>query len=259
MPLPNGVVVFRRRRRLSLAVVPLVGVVLAADPGARVPAAVAAAAATHVIVTPPASRQVARNSGGCVEAFVRNPADGAVWHIGQNQPGSDWGPWSPLGGSAAADPVVATGADGRLEVFATGADGSVSSLVPSANPGACGLSWAGAGWTSRGGGITGAPAAATGLDGRILVLGVGKDGHLHATRQTVAGSVYGETWSPWSDLSTPAGVTLAGVPAVAMSGDGRLQVFARGPPTALRSDTRPAAPAPGSSGGSASPEPLPGR
>ena len=228
---------FRQGKLLLFVTASLAGVLVsvpggsAASAAARAPGpAPAKGGVQHITIRTAATRGIALNANGCLEAFVRDPADGSVWHAEQRQSGTDWSDWSSLGQSqtAAQDPVVATNADGRLEVFVTKSDGTVWSLAPTTAPAACGTAWDSGQWVSHGGAAQGIPAAATNTDGRLEVFVVGTDGHLYSMSQTVAGSVYGENWAAWTDMGTPQGGSFTSSPAVAMGSGGRLQVFARG-------------------------------
>ncbi|WP_145883797.1 RICIN domain-containing protein [Streptomyces sp. BK340] len=202
--------------------IPLLGAVLAAVTCLQAPAwADTPPPATAVAEVPQATRLVALNKSGELEAFAR-VAGGTVWHTGQREPGADWSDWSTLGGAADTDPVVATNADGRLEVFTT--HGGIVSTMASTTTGDS--TWSTT-WVTHGGSLanaTGVTVAAN-QDGRLQVFGAGKDGTLKSMVQTAPGSVYGENWDPWTSMDAPTGVKLAGRPAVAMNSSGQLQVF----------------------------------
>ncbi|MFF9640915.1 hypothetical protein [Kitasatospora aureofaciens] len=205
--------------------IPLIGAVLAAVTCLQAPAwGDTPSPAGAVAEVPPATRLVALNKSGDLEAFAR-AADGTVWHIGQREPGADWSDWSTLGGAADTDPVVATNADGRLEVFTTHGD-TVSTMASTTT----GDSTWSTTWVPHVGSLDGKMeiAVAANQDGRLQVFGLGKDGTLKSMVQTAPGSVYGENWDPWTSMGAPTGVKMVARPAAAMNLNGRLQVFSWG-------------------------------
>ncbi|MEU8926131.1 RICIN domain-containing protein [Kitasatospora sp. NPDC048545] len=205
--------------------IPLLGVLLAVVTCLQAPAwADTPPPAGAVAEVPPATRLVALNKSGELEAFAL-ATDGTVWHIGQREPGTDWSDWSTLGGAADSDPVVATNADGRLEVFTTHG-GTVSTMASTTT----GDSTWSTTWVPHGGSLakTMAVAVAANQDGRLQVFGAGTDGTLKSLTQTAPGSVYGENWDPWTSMGAPTGVKLVGRPAAAMNSSGQLQVFGWG-------------------------------
>ncbi|MGA5823753.1 hypothetical protein ACPC54_38570 [Kitasatospora sp. NPDC094028] len=206
--------------------IPLLGAVLAAVTCLQAPAwGATPPSAGAVAEVPPATRLVALNKNGALEAFAR-VADGTVWHIGQREPGTDWSDWSTLGGAAATDPVVATNADGRLEVFTTHG-GTVSTMASTTT----GDSTWSTTWVHHPGATLSnseGVAVAANQDGRLQVFGLGRDGTVKSLVQTAPGSVYGENWDPWTTMGAPTGVKLIGRPAAAMNSSGQLQVFSWG-------------------------------
>ncbi|MCX4751277.1 hypothetical protein OG455_38240 [Kitasatospora sp. NBC_01287] len=207
--------------------IPLLGIVLATLGLPRPPAAWADTTAAVVSPEPPAARLVGLDRNGDLEAFVRSPDDGTVWHAGQQQPGTNWSDWTSLGGASDTDPVVATNSDGRLEVFLL-KNGVLTSQAQAGNG-----SW-GTTWTQpHPGHLDSEVSVAANLDGSLQVFGVAAGG-LWTIAQTVPGSVQGENWDPWTTAGAPGpGVSLVGRPAVALNANGQLQVFVRGSDTEI--------------------------
>jgi acylphosphatase len=125
--------------------------------------------------------------------------------------------WASRGG-AIFDPVVATNADGRLEVFARGTDGALWHIWQKA-PNSTWSSWA-----SLGGWIVN-PVVASNADGRMEVFAQGADGALWHIWQTKPNN----GWSGWASL----GGVLSSPVAVGRNKSGRLEVFVRGTDGAL--------------------------
>jgi hypothetical protein len=118
--------------------------------------------------------------------------------------------------------VVASNADGRLEVFAQGADQSLWHIWQTTPSGG----WSN--WFSQGhpntGGIQGSLALAPSQDGRLELFAIGNDGALWHIWQTVVNN----GWSSWRSHGTPEGQTFAGStipPVLAAQADGRLHLF----------------------------------
>src|SRR4051795_2169074 len=70
-----------------------------------------------------ARRNVAINTNGTLEVFVRGPAN-ALWHTWQYAPGGTWTPWASLGGVITADPAAIPYSTGALVVWTRGVDNS---------------------------------------------------------------------------------------------------------------------------------------
>lgn len=198
------------------------------EPGAeghslvRVPARTAPAAPAPV-----GTRMAARNGAGCLEAFVAQA--GRVWHSSQTAAGGPWSDWQDLKADSAADPVVATNRDRRLEALTVDRQGRLKTLAPGTTATGCGPGWDGNAWVNRGGTLSTSaqPAVVTADDGRLQVIARGKDNSLRYLTQRVAGSVYGEKWNSWVRVAAPSGATLAGSPVAAVNSGGRMQVFVR--------------------------------
>ena len=126
-----------------------------------------------------------------------------------------WNPWTPMGGPISdSAPVLASNADGRLEVFAMGTDGALwHNWQTAPNDG-----WSG--WASLGGQVTGVAAVGRNADERLEVFVTGTDGALWHIWQTAPNN----GWSGWASL----GGILRSDPAVGRNEDGRLEVFAAG-------------------------------
>jgi hypothetical protein len=171
--------------------------------------------------------EVAANADGRLEAFLRYGAMsvGAMWHAWQSTPTGVWGGWVPLGvsvGHVTSGPiVVASNADGRLELFAIASPDGVThawQLMPNA------------GWSSQAmlgspsGVSVASPAVGRNADGRLAVFVSGSDGAVWQIAQTAPNN----GWGSWSSIGKPATDSLAGAPVVGTNADGRLEVFASG-------------------------------
>jgi hypothetical protein len=92
-------------------------------------------------------------------------------------------------------PVVAAGADGRLELFVTCGDGTVyHAWQTSASNGW--PDWVNEGSTPGGGFITAAPGLARNGNGRREIFAVAIDGNIYHKWQTAASN----GWGPWTPL-----------------------------------------------------------
>src|SRR5918994_715148 len=90
-------------------------------------------------------------------------------------PGRAWtADWAPLGGVLFSDPIVASNADGRLEVFVRGTDNNLYHKWQTA-PGA---GWA-PDWSPLGGVFDGNPMVGRNADGRLEVFVRGTDNSLY--------------------------------------------------------------------------------
>jgi len=176
-------------------------------------------------VRPRGRAAAARNEDGRLEVFVCG-ARGEIEHNWQREPNGEWvttaGRWPSLQGFVAAsdpEPVVATNADGRLELFVRGADGGTHHVWQRYPNGGFGA------WQTLGARSPGMPAVAANADGRLELFTLA-DGRrlLHAVqRETCDG------FEPWDVLVGD----WSGLPAVGTNADGRLEVFVRGNDGAL--------------------------
>lgn len=193
---------------------------------------------------------VARNADGRLEAAVIG-RDLAVWYAWQSRPGQDWTSWRLLGqpggqpviakqqvpapalpSATPVDPtpVLASNADGRLEVFVVGADQTVwhcgqLAAVPDGG-------WSD--WESLGlpgAGTTGPLTAATNADGRLELFTIAVLGGVWRCGQTQPNG----DWSAWESMNLPQGLQaeLGGL-AAAQNQDGRLELFVAGQGGVLR-------------------------
>ena len=145
---------------------------------------------------------------------------------------SDYGQWGPsapkppppppppvkhggsgsLAGDVTSDVVVASNADGRLEVFAVGPKGTLETTFQTApNSG-----WSG--WFSLGGDLEGRPSVGTNDDGRLEIFARNKDGAIDHAWQDAPNGAVGSFVS--------LGGTWTGDPEVVRNRDGRLELFA---------------------------------
>jgi hypothetical protein len=159
------------------------------------------------------SRRVTQNSDGRLEMFARAP-DQAIFHDWQTKPNAGWNGWASLGGSTTQDPIVASDADGRLEVFVI-AGGHLYERFQLVGGG-----WFDT-WRDQGGdNLVGEPAALENADGRLEVFARDESGALwHKWQHTANG--------PWDDWASLGGVITSN-PNVGRNKDGRLEVFALG-------------------------------
>ena len=125
-------------------------------------------------------------------------------------------------------PVVASSADGHLELFVVGNDGRLWQMRQTAPNGG----WSG--WRPHDAPsgmkfLRLRPAVASSLDGRLELFVVGDDASLWHLRQTGP-----DDGSPqWFSHGAPAVAGLAGSPAVAVDADGGMQLFVMGTDGAL--------------------------
>lgn len=140
----------------------------------------------------------------------------------------NWSSWdslgSPVSGAAISSPTLASGKDGRLELFTTAA------LLPGmavwhrrqAEPGrGPWQEWHSLGYPDSDGGSTHAPTLARNQDGR-LELFIASGGEIWHCWQTAAIS---NDWSRWAPLGVLDAHAQAGWPVAARGQDGRLQVL----------------------------------
>jgi hypothetical protein len=124
--------------------------------------------------------------------------------------------WTTLPGTTTSAPAaVVTPQDGRLWIFARG---TANDILVNSHLGSIGSPDDWSGWTSLGGNVVSAPAAAVGVDGRLRIFARRLDGTIW-TRSLTNG-----TWSGWSSL----GGATSGDPAAATDAAGRVYVVARG-------------------------------
>lgn len=167
---------------------------------------------------------VNRNDDGRLELFGLSSAGGALVHCWQTHSNATdgWSGWVNLGGSIRPGFVVVKNSVGRIEVFGVnttnGAVNRICQSVPSVS-----TDWTG--WQDFGGDMK--PGLATGqsADKRLEIFGVNaSDGTLlHRWELYVHGE---DKWSPsWTDT----GEKTAATPAVGLTDDGDLDVFAVDP------------------------------
>src|SRR6266536_3170123 len=119
------------------------------------------------------------------------------------------GGWNQIGSwQVQSDPVVASNADGRLEVFGLGLDSALIHVWQNSPGGG----WSG--FASLGGHLGSAPSVAMNADGRLEVFMLDSGNSLYHIWQMCVGC----GWSGWYNL----GGTIGSVPAVANNADGRL-------------------------------------
>jgi hypothetical protein len=125
-----------------------------------------------------------------------------------------WGPWSSLGSPFSTPPSKVVSGGGINYLFASGADGTLK--VQFDGP---------PGWTPHpGAALTGTPAVAPSVDGRLEVFATDANGVLFHQWQNVAAAQ--QEWSGWfSHGSPPGGTALAGSPALAINAHGLLALF----------------------------------
>ncbi len=123
-----------------------------------------------------------------------------------------------------AGQVVASNADGRLEVFAAGDDGNMWHMWQISSFFGQVIGWSD--WASLGApfdvGFSSPPAVVLNGDGRLELFAAGSDGHVAHIWQAVPNG----GWSNWwvhKEGGAPNGVQ--GAPAVARHTDGRLEIF----------------------------------
>ncbi len=158
---------------------------------------------------------------------VRAPdGSGGVWHASQQAPGGGWSGWQPLdapgGGVSGNAPALARNATGSLETVVVADDGTVAYRAQAA---AGGPDWTA--WESLrplAGLACATPVLAQGTDRSLSVF------VMQYSDMTVwqASHQPGASWSDWTPLGSPPGVTRLdplGM-AAAANADGRLEVFA---------------------------------
>jgi uncharacterized protein YkwD len=165
-----------------------------------------------------------------VPAVFGRGSDNAVWYRSltgfgfnpTNNTGEDaFSPWTSLGGIVTGDPVVATNADGRAQVFVRGTDSAVYTNWQTARG-----SGAWSGWASMGGLLPGAPAVAMDSAGRLHVFHRGNNFGLWVRRQT-SNSSTGSWTNDWQHLGGNLAGNVTGDPVVTRLADLRLAAFYR--------------------------------
>jgi hypothetical protein len=176
---------------------------------------------------------VARGADGRLQLFALGD-DGALWHMWQTGPSGEWSYWvshgTPPGLLLNSAPAVATGPDGRLEVFIVSQQATLWHRWQTTPDNG----WSD--WFSHGTpsgvlfGSDSTPAIAPSVDGRLELFTVGNDGALWHMWQTATGN----GWSGWRSHDAPSGVKFQRIrPAVAPSADGCLELFVVGEDNAL--------------------------
>ena len=179
---------------------------------------------------------VGENQGSRLEIFVET-WDCSVWHNWQLSPNGTWSGWAPLGSGSSCSgtsvpfpppdfgPAVARNPDGRLEVFAPGGNGNTYHAWQSA-----GGAWSG--WYNLGGSNVSLGSVTVGqnLDGRLegFAVSASNGAMYHDWQPNWSGARLGGTFNYTANM-----LTFANVPAVSENSDGRLEVFAVGPGTAM--------------------------
>ncbi len=153
---------------------------------------------------------LAANTQGRLELLAVG-RDGALWHIWQATPGGGWANWTSHGappgtGLTGNDPVMAAGADGRLELFICGADHQLWHIWQTTPSGG----WSS--WTSHGHppqtdptfpvGVWQTPALALNSERRLELFVPALDSALWHIWQTAPG----QGWSDWLSHGKPDGV-----------------------------------------------------
>jgi ligand-binding sensor domain-containing protein/signal transduction histidine kinase len=123
--------------------------------------------------------------------LFKTDADGTLRYRWQRQPGSDWSPWSGLGGLWLPGLSAATNAAGEIEVFAVDRASHALSCIRQRRQT---HNWSG--WTVLGGPVV--PPATVGLntDGRLEVCAMDTNGAVKHIFQTKPGG----GWSAWEDF-----------------------------------------------------------
>ena len=147
---------------------------------------------------------VACSADGHLELFVVGN-DGRLWQTRQTAPNGGWSGWRPHDAPSGMKflrlrPAVASGLDGRLELFVVGDDASLWRLRHTGpNDGS-------PQWFSHGApavaGLAGSPAVAADADGGMQLFVMGTDGALWQLSQTAPNG----GWSQWSSHGAPRGL-----------------------------------------------------
>ena len=167
---------------------------------------------------------LALNGEGRLEVFVPGN-DGALWHLWQERPGglwvNDWVSLGSAGGGFDNTPALALNGEGRLELLARGQDGVLWHRWQERG-GLWSKDWVSRG--SDGGGFAGAPALALNDQGRLEVFVPGNDGALWHLWQEQRGGLWSNDWASFGNAYRGFSST----PALALNGDGRLELLAQG-------------------------------
>jgi PASTA domain len=122
--------------------------------------------------------------------------DSLLYHQWETAVGTfSWSGWNSFDAASTPDkrfvdhPVVAPGADGRLELFLTGGDGNMYHAWQTSASNAW-SDWVNEG-TPGGGFITAAPALARNGDGRLEIFALAIDGNIYHKWQTAASNGWG--------------------------------------------------------------------
>lgn len=161
-----------------------------------------------------------------IQVFVSGN-DGNLYRLSQTVAGQDvWSDWishgQPPSSQVFSTPVLASSADGRLELFIVGSgDGNLYHIWETTRGGA----WSD--WYSHGRPpsttLIGPPTIAPSADGRLELFIVGQDGNLYHIWQTTPSG----GWSDWfSHGGNPPGVFLS--PVLFANADKRLELFVIG-------------------------------
>jgi hypothetical protein len=133
-----------------------------------------------------------------------------------------WSPATPLGGNLeiTSAPAAVSWGGGRIDVFARGGDGALYHQGHDAG------AWWG-GWIRLGGQWSSAPAVASRGYGKLDVFVRGMDNALYRKSFDINNSY--DIWTGWSDWQRLGGELTQGDPAAVSWGNGRIDVFTRGP------------------------------
>ena len=142
-------------------------------------------------------------------------------------PDGGLGPATYLGGVTSAAPALVRSPSSRLDAFVVGMNGQLYQTVRSSTAAA----WTG--WVSRGGAVSGRPAAVMPSAGQLTVYARAGDGRIARRAGSTSGS-----WGAWQSIgaakAVPAGAGLAAV----VPGDGTERILYRGSDRALWMLTR---------------------
>jgi hypothetical protein len=168
------------------------------------------------------SPAVGRNADGHLEVFVVG-SDGMLWEKYQTAPNNGWSDWKFFGAPPGvrwtiSSPVVASNADGRLELFMVGSDNHLWHEWQTAPNNGWSGGWQSL-WAPNGRPIAGTPAVGSNADGRLEVFVVAYDGTWWHCWQIAPNSA----WSAWDDSLNVRGGH--GSLAVGSNDDFRLEVF----------------------------------
>jgi hypothetical protein len=164
---------------------------------------------------------VATNALGCIEVFGPGRGDfdpgPRFYRVAQVAPNGGWDRLLPLGNATGARrAVVGANQDGRLEVFAIDRNPGLWHVWQ----GSLGGNWQtwSPVWAAGAAGDLKDLAVTNHADGRLVVLGLGKDGRVHQVAQTGPNA----GWGGWSTIGDAAGLHQL---TVARHADGRLEIW----------------------------------